>query len=112
MLPKYVSGDEGNGIVVTLSQTIVGLVEQKWLEAGSSPMVCTLWPLVFSPVHQDGRLGDLQSQLQLRVPSFSLNLPLAWVWISNDGSFSLDVLPIFYIPVNIHIIGDLYYKSI
>lgn len=32
MLSKYVSDDEGNGVVVTVSQTIVGSVEQKWLE--------------------------------------------------------------------------------
>lgn len=32
LLPKYVSDAEGNGVVVTLSQTVVGSVEQKWFE--------------------------------------------------------------------------------
>lgn len=65
MLPKYVSDDEGNGVVVTLSQTIVGSVEQKWFETVRYTTVCLPWPLVFSCAHLDGRPDICRAKLQL-----------------------------------------------
>lgn len=56
--PKKVSDDEGNGMVMTSSQRLL-LVKQN---RNSSPLVghCSIWALFFSFVHQDGRPGDLQ----------------------------------------------------
>lgn len=71
MLSKYSSDDEGDGVAMTLSQTIVGSVERKWRGTVCSTTVCLAWPSVFSCARLDGRPDICRANYSSTSPFFS-----------------------------------------